>query len=145
MRRIVRARAPHTPFMRAQGLALEPFLPQLFALCWCEGADRRGLRSPATQSLVLGSGGNPPGRARRRHTPPPTAHARAPPPAWRARWVGWAAGRGRVYRLSGECLCRGRGSCWVTVLRSLGRLQGRLRSRVQPSRFRTLRAPECGG
>lgn len=49
--------------MRAQGLALEPFLPQLFAVCWCEGADGRGLLSPAIQSLVLGSGGNPPPQA----------------------------------------------------------------------------------
>lgn len=114
------------------------------AFCGLLVLGRRRTRTSESRDPVFGFGfwREPPQAVRAAGTLRLQPRTRGPlPPAWRARWVGWAAGRGRGYRLSGECLGRGRGSGWVTFLRGLGRLQGRLRSRVQTSRFRTSSGP----
>lgn len=63
----------------------------------------------------------PPGGARSRLSPLRVAHARAPPPVCRARWVGWESGRGRGYlRVSGDLGAEVRGHVGSVCCKELG-------------------------
>lgn len=113
--RVVRARAHHKPF-RSPRLGARTLPSRALCGLWMWG--RRRTRTSESCDPVYGIG------FWRESPPPPlpnlavraagsprlrAAHAPAPPPAGRARWVGWATARGRGRRLRSQNLAEVKG------------------------------------